>query len=199
MKTTEERWQLAQKWELMWATQEEQKSMRETYSKIYMQLFGYDIEKDFQGKTILEIGCGMFPTALWATGKKKATVVDPLTKQFSMDVHHYWNDNNIFAVPEKFEYWNRTEFFDEVWLFNVLQHVFDPELLLERLKGSGSNVRVFECVDVPADDKHHPHMITLDLMTRVFPDVEKHYYPGGSIPNFHASNHYYFTANYVHI
>lgn len=56
--------------------------------------------------------------------------------------------------------------FDEVWIYNVLQHVHDPRQVLEnvwKLAADGGRVRLFEYLDV-GTDKLHLHTITREAI-----------------------------------
>jgi 2-polyprenyl-3-methyl-5-hydroxy-6-metoxy-1,4-benzoquinol methylase len=54
--------------------------------------------------------------------------------------------------------------YDEVWLYNVLQHVADPAKVVTNAVARLSTVgrlRIFEWINIPADDCH-PHVLTPD-------------------------------------
>ena len=54
--------------------------------------------------------------------------------------------------------------YDEVWLYNVLQHVGDPAKVVANAVGrlaQGGCLRLFEWINIPADDCH-PHVLTPD-------------------------------------
>jgi hypothetical protein len=56
--------------------------------------------------------------------------------------------------------------FDEVWVYNVLQHVQDPEKVIDNAVAriaSGGVLRMFEWCYIPAD-KCHPHVLTPELL-----------------------------------
>jgi hypothetical protein len=48
---------------------------------------------------------------------------------------------------------------DEAWIYNVLQHVDDPERVVANARAVARTVRLFEWVDIPAYDGH-PHTLT---------------------------------------
>ena len=54
---------------------------------------------------------------------------------------------NINWIPSALEEWETEMTFDEVWFFNVLQHVIDPKACLEKAGKIAGVVRVFEPVD----------------------------------------------------
>jgi 2-polyprenyl-3-methyl-5-hydroxy-6-metoxy-1,4-benzoquinol methylase len=51
--------------------------------------------------------------------------------------------------------------FDEVWIYNVLQHVDDPELIVKNAIQRAKCVRIFEWVDT-RPMPGHPHTLTAD-------------------------------------
>lgn len=118
------------------------------------------IESDQHGKHIIEVGCGPVPVASFCTNLT-LTVVEPLPYSLSQ---YQW----IKGPAEDAEFDG-----DEVWSFNVLQHVRDPELFIEKIKQVGA-VRFFEPIDYPVSN-HHPHYFTLADFQRWFGDCVKRY------------------------
>ncbi len=49
--------------------------------------------------------------------------------------------------------------FEEVWIYNVLQHVIDPIKVIENAKRLAPVLRIFEWIDLPAYEGH-PHALT---------------------------------------
>jgi hypothetical protein len=56
---------------------------------------------------------------------------------------------------------------DEIWIFNVMQHIIDPDLFVEKCKASAKLIRYFEPVDYPTC-RYHPHTFSMDDFTRWF-------------------------------
>lgn len=56
-----------------------------------------------------------------------------------------------------------TKIFDEVWIYNVLQHVQDPERILKNARQISKIVRIFEWIDVGVSPGH-PHNLTEDKL-----------------------------------
>ena len=71
---------------------------------------------------------------------------------------------NINWIASAFEDWETELIFDEVWFFNVLQHVIDPARL-ESFGKIASVVRVFEPVDI------HQHRMSTFLGRDLFQSV----------------------------
>lgn len=66
---------------------------------------------------------------------------------------------------EELDYRART--FDEVWIYNCLQHVAYPERVVENALHAGSIIRVFEWLEVGVT-KGHPQNLTETLMNKWF-------------------------------
>lgn len=89
---------------------------------------------------------------------------------------------NIQLVPMKGEDLRRdvqTGSWDEVWIYNVLQHVEDPVAILRNAARIGKVVRLFEWIDTPPAPGH-PNTITAEM-------VRAELGPGGTIEDFSGS------------
>ena len=49
--------------------------------------------------------------------------------------------------------------YDEVWIYNCMQHAIDPERIIANAKAAAPLLRLFEWIDIPAHDGH-PHELT---------------------------------------
>ena len=58
--------------------------------------------------------------------------IDPLNDAY--DSNHKAEFPNINWIASAFEDWETELIFDEVWFFNVLQHVIDPKACLEKAR-----------------------------------------------------------------
>lgn len=120
-----------------------------------------------QDKIIAEVGCGPFPAVMFCA-VRSAMVFEPLfAAPRHSPSHIYWNQ-----VP--FEEFKPKFFADEVWLFNVLQHVIDPEKIVSKAKETAPVVRFFEPVDYPTC-VYHPHTFSQEDFERWFPESVKRY------------------------
>lgn len=118
----------------------------------YRNYFKYlDIRLDQQGKHIMEIGPADFP-ALMFCENYTGYIVEPMPSPFLEQIckHHrlpiYTNPIEQFDLPQV----------DEIWLLNVMQHVIDPELFVNKCKGAAKCIRFFEPINQPTCE-HHPH------------------------------------------
>lgn len=160
---TTERWQEAQDAEIAVVSYDRENSRR-AYAYIFDYL-GMSFEQ--KGKSIVEIGCGAYPAlAFCGEPNNRMLIVEPLYFQPLQDA----------GIP-----WARMAFedtallpCDEVWLFNCLQHVRDPELVISKAKSIASVVRFFEPVDYPTC-VYHPHTFTQADFTRWVGDAVRRY------------------------
>jgi hypothetical protein len=178
---TESRWREAQVAELT-ATSYDLKRSRESYGYVFNYL-GMSFNQE--GKTIAEIGCGPFPAVMFCENVR-ATVFEPL---FSKPAHC---GGNILWEQVAFENYEHNLTADEVWLFNVLQHVRDPEIIITRAKQYAPVIRFFEPVDYPTCI-YHPHTFTEADFHRWFGDAVRRYID--RLPGFFDADCCYGTWN----
>ena len=112
---------------------------------------------DLQNKSILDVGGGPWSMLLRSYNYRRAVVADPLPCPPSV-LRRYKNYGiNFQALPG--EELDTDDHFDEVWIYNVLQHVMDPAEIIRRVQKLATRVRIFEWVYIPTDTCH-PHLLT---------------------------------------
>ncbi len=112
----------------------------------------YVINKD--GLNILDIGGGPVSLLLKTIAKEKV-VVDPCN--FDQWVRDRYMTNTIRYNKSTAESIKYTEKFDEVWLYNVLQHTEDPELIFKNVYKAlkrGGTFRFLDWVDTAVNTAH---------------------------------------------
>jgi len=150
------------------------------YQQTYQHYFDYlGIEPDQHGKTIVEIGCADYPALEWCNNVN-GILIEPLPS----DRLNQFVDSraDITLIKAKVEDIELPEC-DEVWLLNVMQHVQDPDLFIEKCKRA-KVVRFFEPIDCGIC-VHHPHTFTQEWYEKRFGDCVKRYLP---VLNFHGAN-----------
>jgi hypothetical protein len=153
---------------------------------IFKNHFSLDYKKDFIGKTIIESGGGRFPHVAFCDGVKNKISVEPLFDRLDEYSKKYQLDHGVQVIQSAFEDYEPDEDLeiDEVWFFNVLQHVKDPELQIKKAKQIAKVVRVFEPIHVPTDTAH-PRMFDLEFFESYFPkEIVKRYTPDPSLAPF---------------
>lgn len=122
-----------------------------------------DGELAVPGKTILDVGGGPVSATLRCVGAERLVVVDPCQWPPSVG-RRYANYEIEFvrATGENLDKALDAYRFDEVWVYNVLQHVQDPAQVVANAitrVAPGGVLRIFEWLHIPADDCH-PHVLT---------------------------------------
>lgn len=114
-------------------------------------------EIDLAGKSILDLGCGPWSMMLRCINGGRLVGVDPL--DWPNSVRRRYKNYGIEFIQTPAEELLVGGQFDEVWIYNVLQHVQDPAKIVEIAKRSAPITRIFEWVHIPADECH-PHVLT---------------------------------------
>lgn len=152
------------------------------YEEGYAQYFKYlDTTLNQKGKTIIEIGCADVPALHFCNGYKKGIIIEPLPSDL---LNQLIKDKPITVIEKAAENVSFPKV-DEIWLFNVLQHVIDPTVIIEQSKESANIIRFFEPIN-DGIDECHLHSFTLDYFKEHFGGVTQ-YYPShvGRVKNFH--------------
>lgn len=158
-------WQEAQIWEHDWWSQggfinslfEEEKQL--TYATKMGLKWQHNGKTpytlDLQGKKVLDLGGGPCSLLLKAvdipSDYVSRTVVDPL--EVPAWVANRYKSARIELVQCPAERFTRAGY-DEVWLYNVLQHVQDPHRICTNALKLGKLVRIFEWLDMPVVPGH---------------------------------------------
>lgn len=137
----------------------------ETKQLVYARLMGLErthdgtnspFSFDVGGKKILDIGGGPSSLILKTRNRGACKVVDPCP--YPQWVTIRYAECGIEYSRTRGEDVNEKEF-DEVWIYNVLQHVENPELIIKNALRAGKVLRLFEWIGVPAHEGH-PHELT---------------------------------------
>ncbi len=155
------------------------------YKRSYDNYFRYlGIGYDHPGKTIVEIGCADFP-ALEHCQVKKGICIEPMPSVMLREIAEMkWIDIIPFPVEEI-----TIPKCDEIWLLNVMQHIIDPDLFVEKCKEAADVIRFFEPINYPTC-VYHPHTFTLDQFKDWFGNAN---YYNDKAPYFHQAECAYGT------
>lgn len=154
-------WEEATKWEADWhgncvnSLGEEYKQM--AYAR-RMGLRAFHNGKspfnfNLEGKSVMDIGGGPYSLLLKCENLSHATIVDPC--DYPAWVNMRYEAAGITRMKMKAE--DLVAFppeFDEVWIYNCLQHTEDPELIVANARKIGKIVRLFEWIDTGVADGH---------------------------------------------
>ncbi len=124
-----------------------------------------DMELNMQGKTVLDIGGGPVSITLRCFNADRLTVADPchwppvVMRRYAL---HGIQFLRVAGEDLDDKFLSDDTVFDEVWMYNLLQHVQDPAKIVEnavkRVSPTGC-LRIFDWCYIPAD-KCHPHVLT---------------------------------------
>ena len=139
---------------------EEQKQLTYTYKVGIQAGFsnGHWPSYNIKDKSIMDIGGGPVSILLKCENRGSCCVIDPC--DYPAWVKARYDIARIDYIKIKGEDL-AADFpkFDEVWIYNVLQHTEDPELIIQNAKSIAPIIRIFEWVDMPAHEGH-PHELT---------------------------------------
>lgn len=168
---TREDWQKENKWEMDWwgncaNTYNEQ--IKQDMMVGYLNLRKYVNEKadiNMMGKSILDIGGGPVSLLLRVVGATKRVVVDPCNyPEWVKSRYEQCGINFLQILAEDMEFSDK---FNEVWLYNCLEHVMNPEQIAERAMMYGKKIRICEYLlkDIWPG---HPQLLTKDRLDKMF-------------------------------
>ena len=111
---------------------------------------------DCHDQSILDVGGGPVSLLLKCVNLKKGKVIDPchypewVAMRYSMAGIKY----DVQLAEEMIE-----SGWDEIYCYNVLQHVIDPRKIVEKMRESGELIRIFEWIE-NGISPGHPHNLT---------------------------------------
>lgn len=109
------------------------------------------------GKSVLDLGGGPASLLLKTEGGGRMTVVDPCP--YPAWVEARYMAKGIRLLTEEAEGYRRRYGHDEAWIYNVLQHVRDPQAVIQTALDMSDRLRIFEWIQVPTDELHG-HFLT---------------------------------------
>lgn len=151
-------WQQAQDWELNWHTSYPFHYYEQIKQEVYAEKMGIVLDYpdfDLKDRRIVDIGSG--PVSMLLKYKNLAQgsmVADPLMDRFPRWVRSRYISHNLFPITKKGEDISSQDGFDEVWMYNVLQHTDDPKMVVGRAKAMGKVIRIFEWIEEPISPGH---------------------------------------------
>ena len=168
-------WKSAQKWELNWHSNCVNSFHEEEKQLVYAEKMGL-VRKptpktpynfDLEGKNILDIGGGAYSLLLKCVDYSMCCVADPLMDKYPEWVILRYKEAFISPLAIKGEDILKHNFgsvvFDEVWIYNVLEHCENPEKVIKNARKLGKIVRLFEWVETRINEGHIHSLSVLDL------------------------------------
>lgn len=153
------------------------------YFDCYRQYFAHlGISFDLRGKSVVEIGGGPYPALPYCLNYEYGYIVDPIEyATYSIFSDSRIKLRTITDLPKL------VGPVDEVWLFNCLQHVEDPNVILKWCVQYGKTIRYFEPINLPTDSMHL-HTLTPELFDPYFHNTMQIYKAAPDVKNFHQAD-----------
>lgn len=155
--------------------------VRDHYKRTYDSYFKYlDLSYDQTEKVIIEIGCADYP-ALEHCEVFKGILIEPMPSDILTAMVSRRPSLSIIDKPVE----NITlPACNEIWLLNVMQHVIDPDLFIDKCKKAADVIRFFEPIDWPIEI-YHPHTFDFEWYQNHFPEAKRY---EGTEKNFHTAH-----------
>ena len=153
---------------------------------------------NLQKENIIEVGCADYPALSYCKNFHYGFIIEPMSSEYlvriidnhnqiMMSSANYPEDNKLLLITKTVEEMDMQEFpvDSEVWLFNVMQHILDPQIFLDKLKSVAKTIRFFEPINTDIS-VCHPQAYTLEYFQEQFGDCVKHYPHNPTAVNFHT-------------
>ncbi len=114
---------------------------------------------DLGGRSVLDLGGGPVSMLLKCVNRGRAVVVDPCP--YPDWVRERYRVAGVAVCPLPAEHFRSDDAFDEAWCYNVLQHVVDPQAVIETAKRQAAVLRIFEWIEMEPSEGH-PHTLHAD-------------------------------------
>lgn len=153
-------------WEQRWWGDCKDTFWEEEKQKTYLRHMGLTIEGSEVivpgnlAPRIIDIGGGPVSALLKTRGLVEGKVYDPSTYP-DWTVQRY-KDHKIEYIKIPGEDLNQIGW-DEVWIYNCLQHVQDPEKIIQNAKRAAKKLRIFEWIELPVMVGHPQALNREDL------------------------------------
>jgi len=163
-------WDEAQVWEADWWVRETVNCTNTYWEEIkqgiYAEKMGIPLgvhgRLDLSGRSVVDVGGGPCSMLLKTYNAGRRMVIDPLGMTWPSWVHERYKAAGIQVICGRGEDVHETGW-DEVWIYNVLQHCEDPKAVVERAMAAGSVLRLHEWVKTGLHDGHI-HDLTTEFL-----------------------------------
>lgn len=120
-----------------------------------------DFNIDLHGDSIIDIGGGPVSLLLKCVNGGVRTVVDPCVFPMWIAARYACAGVNYITIPA--ESFKPRRDYQEVWIYNVLQHTISPKEVIENAKLAAHRIRIFEWIDAGISSGH-PHELKEDQL-----------------------------------
>ena len=132
------------------------------YAK-FMEIQQSHYSFDAKNKRILDIGGGPSSMLLKCKNLNEGKVCDPIDYPLWTKIRYAVHNISVEVQPGEEV---NEKGWDEVWIYNCLQHVESVEKIIENAKRAAPVLRIFEWLDIPAHEGH-PVELTKELLDHV--------------------------------
>ena len=129
------------------------------YAK-FMEIPRTHFSFDAQNKRILDIGGGPSSMLLKCKNLTEGKVCDPIAYPEWTKLRYAGHNISVNVQPGEEV---NEQGWDEVWIYNCLQHVESVEKIISNAKRAAPVLRLFEWIDIPAHDGH-PFELTKQML-----------------------------------
>ncbi len=184
--TIREQWAIAQEHERKHhsgSLEQGVEAYRDTYRQYFecLQMTPNLMNHEVESKSIVEIGCADVPALNFCKNYGPSYIIEPLPSPILKELTVNFPITIIDKPAEDIDFPQ----VDEVWLFNVLQHVIDPDVIINKCKEAAKVIRFFEPIN-DSTDLCHLHTFTLEYFQKHFGGCVKEYEDHkGRVVNFH--------------
>lgn len=163
-------WKDDQEWERKWHDDCVNSFWEETKQIVYAKRMGLEAISllgkypvyDLQGKSVLDIGAGPYSMLLKTINGGDLVALDPCTYPDWTKERYKTHGIKVLNMPaEKIN--TVAKKYDEVWIYNCLQHTISPEEILKRAKKVSKIIRIFEWIDTGTAIGHPQDLHEADL------------------------------------
>lgn len=163
-------WKEAQKWEADWHSRIGTNTFNEERKQfVYAKKMGIEIystpETPYNVKNygrILDLGGGETSLLLKVENPLACVVVDPC--DYPYWITERYNYKGIKLVKQKGEDLDKSlGIFNNCWIYNCLQHVENPQLIIKNALEVCEELRIFEWIDLPICEGHIQVLTEKDL------------------------------------
>lgn len=109
---------------------------------------------DLGGRSVVDIGGGPCSLLLKCINGGQSAVIDPQAIPIWANGRYLASERIIYYRRPFEEITFSDIFWDEAWMYNVLQHVQDPQLVIQNARRVSDLIRVFEWIDTPMNVGH---------------------------------------------
>ena len=159
-------------WEQRWWGDCKDTSNEENKQRTYAKHMGLGVDKNIiyfnppyaMRQKVIDIGGGPVSMLLKMAENevRDCKVYDPSTYP-EWTVERY-KDHGIQYIKKGGEEVDERGY-DEVWIYNCLQHTQDPALIIANAKRAAKRLRIFEWIDMP-QEVGHPHILTQENLEK---------------------------------